>query len=176
MSRKTALRDAIAALERQEAVLGKEATRAAIEPLRAELASLEQGGWSRRSERLRLVTILFADVVGSTSIARDLDPEDIHSIMDPALAELTGIIEHHGGQVLQYAGDSVLAVFGARASNEDDPRAAVRAGLAVAAQSSVLAERIEKRFGIGGFSLRVGLHSGRVLLGAWAGAAWAGSR
>ena len=166
MSRKDVLREAIAALEDQEAVLGTDATQAAIAPLRAELASLEQGGWSRRSERLRLVTILFADVVGSTALARQLDPEDIHSIMDPALAALTELIETHGGQVLQYAGDSLLAVFGAHESSEDDPRIAVRAGLDVAARSSTLAEQIEARFRIPGFSLRVGLHSGRVLLGA----------
>lgn len=166
VSREKALRDAIDALERQSNILGADAVEAATAPLRAELETLESGGGARRSERLRLVTILFADVVGSTMLARRLDPEDIHSVMDPALERLTAVIGGHGGRVLQYAGDSLLAVFGAEASSEDDARLAVRAGLDVVAQSTELADRLETRFGVRDFSLRVGLHTGRVLLGA----------
>jgi len=57
--------------------------------------------------------ILFLDIVGSTTLSQHLDPEEISAVMDGALAQFAGIVEAHGGKVLKYAGDSVLAVFGA---------------------------------------------------------------
>ena len=82
------------------------------------------------SQKLRQVTILFLDIVGSTQLSRQLDPEDIHAVVGTMLARCTGIVEAHLGRVLQYAGDSVLAVFGADETREDDPERAIHAGLA----------------------------------------------
>ena len=55
------------------------------------------------------MTILFTDVAESTRLSQRLDPEDIHAVMDGVLQRFTSIVESHGGRVLQYAGDSLLA-------------------------------------------------------------------
>jgi predicted ATPase/class 3 adenylate cyclase len=165
MNNERALRQAIAALEQQASILGESAVAAAIAPLQAQLDELSRDGW-RRQQRLRLVTILFCDIVGSTKMARELDPEDIHALFDSALAELTQVIESHSGRVLQYAGDSILAVFGADVSQEEDPRLAIRAGLNMLSVAKQLGADARRTHGVSGFDIRIGVHSGRVLLGA----------
>ena len=75
------------------------------------------------------------DVVGSTRLSQHLDPEDVHAVMDTALERLTAIVRAHHGRVLQYAGDSLLAAFGADQALEDDAERAVRAGLAILAEA-----------------------------------------
>jgi class 3 adenylate cyclase len=65
-------------------------------------------GGAPERQTLRQVSVLFMDVVGSTTLSRALDPEDIHAVMDGLLARCTAQVEAHGGKVLQYAGDSLL--------------------------------------------------------------------
>ncbi|MGK5081491.1 adenylate/guanylate cyclase domain-containing protein [Janthinobacterium sp. HLX7-2] len=108
------------------------------------------------TQTLKQVTILFLDVVGSTTLARQLDPEDIHAVMDGALARCTAIVEAHRGRVLQYAGDSLLAVFGAAEAQEDDPERAVHAGLALLAEGRLQGKQVKLRHGHDGFDVRVG--------------------
>ena len=153
------LEAAIAALEGQRALLGDALVEAALGPMRARLASL-----SAVQER-KYVTILFLDVVGSTTLSQKLDPEDVHLVMDDALHHCTQIITAHQGRVLKYAGDSVLAVFGADEALEDDAERAVLAGLILLEVGRQHGERVLERFGHAGFNVRVGLHSGDVLLG-----------
>ena len=104
------IRTAIAALSAQRASLGDTVVDTALAPLLAQLAQLDAVAPAAQS--LRQVTILFLDVVGSTSVSQHLDPEDIHALMDGALGRCTAIVAAHGGRVLQYAGDSLLAGFG----------------------------------------------------------------
>jgi class 3 adenylate cyclase len=117
-----------------------------------------------RAER-RQVSVLFLDVVGSTEMVRVLDPEDAQAVLDDALAAFARSIAAHGGQVLQYAGDSVLAVFGTPRSREDDAERAVHAGLALLADARMRAPLIRQQHGVDGFDIRVGIHTGEVLLG-----------
>ena len=160
------LEASITALEAQRGELGDNVVDIAIEPLRARLDALRSKGWATdHSQRLKQVTVLFADIVGSTIMARQLDPEDIHAILDGTLASLTVIVENHHGRVLQYAGDSLLAAFGADESHEEDPENAVRAGLAFLEASQEIARDVEARHGLKGFNIRVGINTGRVLLG-----------
>ena len=159
------LQAGIAALESQRALLGDAVVEAALAPLRARLAALAAVQPAPATQTLKQVTVLFLDVVGSTSLSQQLDPEDIHAVMDGALARCTRIVESHRGKVLQYAGDSLLAVFGADESREDDPELAVRCGLALLAEGRALGEDIRRRHGHQGFDVRVGLHTGSVLLG-----------
>ena len=77
------------------------------------------------------MSILFLDVVGSTTLSQQLDPEETSAVMDGALARASALVEAHQGKVLQYAGDSLLAVFGAAEAREDDAERAVRCGLAL---------------------------------------------
>jgi class 3 adenylate cyclase/predicted ATPase len=118
---------------------------------------------------LRQVTILFLDVVGSTPLSQRLDPEQIHAVMDGALQRCTAVVQQHGGRVLQYAGDNLLAVFGAPVPpatvREDDTERAVRCGLALLAQGRQLGADVQRQHGHTGFDVRVGLHTGPVLLG-----------
>ena len=73
-----------------------------------------------REER-KVVTVLFADLVGFTSRAESLDPEDVHAILRPYHERLRSELERHGGTVEKFIGDAVMALFGAPAAHEDDP-------------------------------------------------------
>src|SRR5213082_3462637 len=85
---------------------------------------------SSRKER-KIVTVLFADLVGFTARAEQLDPEDVRAILTPYFARVRNEIEAFGGTVEKFIGDAVMAVFGAPVSHGDDAERAVRAGLGV---------------------------------------------
>ena len=126
----------------------------AVAPADAELA-----------RTLRMVSILFLDVVGSTSLSQVLDAEEVHSVKDGALAGFTVLVRAHGGRVLQYAGDSLLASFGAGEVREDDAERAVRCGLALLVEGRSVGQRVRSLHGHAGFDVRVDVHTGEVLLG-----------
>jgi class 3 adenylate cyclase len=79
----------------------------------------------------KVVTVLFADLVGFTSRAESLDPEDVDAILRPYHDRLRSELERHGGTVEKFIGDAVMALFGAPVAHEDDPERAVRAALAI---------------------------------------------
>ena len=83
-----------------------------------------------REER-KVVTVLFADLVGFTSRAERLDPEDVRAVLGPYWERLRGELERFGGTVEKFIGDAVMALFGAPVAREDDPERAVRAALAI---------------------------------------------
>ena len=93
-------------------------------------ASLAAPAPAQREER-KVVTILFADLVGFTSQAEQLDPEDVRATLSPYYAQLRDELERHGGTVEKFIGDAVMAVFGAPVAHEDDPERAVRAAFAI---------------------------------------------
>src|SRR4051794_29645071 len=84
----------------------------------------------RREER-KVVTVLFADLVGFTARAQKLDPEDVRAVLSPYWERLRGELEQVGGTVEKFIGDAVMALFGAPVAHEDDPERAVRAALAI---------------------------------------------
>ena len=95
-------------------------------------------------EERKVVTVLFADLVRSTSPAERMDPEDIRALLSPLYARLRAELERFGGTVEKFIGDAVMALFGAPVAHEDDPERAVRAALAI--RDWVLAEeRIQVR-------------------------------
>jgi class 3 adenylate cyclase/tetratricopeptide (TPR) repeat protein len=91
---------------------------------------LEQAAEPAREER-KVVTVLFADLVGFTSRAEQLDPEDVRAVLEPYHARLRTELERRGGTVEKFIGDAVMALFGAPTAHEDDPERAVRAALAI---------------------------------------------
>src|SRR5438105_5282833 len=111
-------------------------------------------------EERKVVTVLFADLVGSTSRAERLDPEDVRALLSAYYAKLRGELERHGGTVEKFIGDAVMAVFGAPAAHEDDPERAVRAALAI--RDAVAESEVD---------VRIAVHTGEALvaLGARAG-------
>ena len=164
------LQAAIAAFEAQRSVVGDAMVDMAIAPLRAKLAALTSPAVPaatipEASQALRQVSILFLDVVGSTTLSQRLDPEEISAVLDGALRRGTDTVETHAGKVLQYAGDNILAVFGAGEAREDDTERAVRCGLALLELGKTLGAEVRAAHDHDGFDVRVGIHTGAVLLG-----------
>src|ERR671924_338222 len=83
------------------------------------------------SRERKVVSVLFADLVGFTARAETLDPEDVEAILRPFHDRLRSELEQRGGTVEKFIGDAVMAVFGAPVAHEDDPERAVRAALAI---------------------------------------------
>jgi class 3 adenylate cyclase/tetratricopeptide (TPR) repeat protein len=107
-----------------------------------------------REER-KVVTVLFADLVGFTSRSEQLDPEDVRAVLAPYHARLRTELERHGGTVEKFIGDAVMAVFGAPIAHEDDPERAVRAALAI--RSWVTDEQQE-------LQVRIGVNTGEAIV------------
>jgi len=161
------LEAAISALQAQRSLLGDRVVESLLAAANAKLAALTSrpAPSSPPAPTLRQVTILFLDVVGSTALSQHLDPEAIGAVMDDALARGTVVVQAHAGKVLQYAGDSILAVFGADEAREDDAERAVRSGLALLELGKVLGAEVRAAHGHEAFNVRVGIHTGGVLLG-----------
>ena len=85
---------------------------------------------AHREER-RVVSVLFVDIVGFTSRAEQLDPEDVRSFLTPYYERVRGEIERHGGRIEKFVGDAVLGIFGAPVAHGDDAERAVRTALAI---------------------------------------------
>src|SRR6266704_42808 len=85
-------------------------------------------------EERRVVTIMFADIIGSTPLADRLDPEDMRAILVGYFNLMTEQIRRHGGTVEKYIGDAVMAVFGMPVAHEDDPDRAICAAALIRAR------------------------------------------
>jgi ABC-type oligopeptide transport system substrate-binding subunit/class 3 adenylate cyclase len=117
-----------------------------------------------REER-KVVTAVFADLVGSTALAEALDAEEAKLVLGEAIARIVHTVEDFGGTVKDLAGDGVLALFGAPVSHEDDAERAVRAALRIAHEVGAYGQEVSAAWGIAGFAVRVGVETGPVVLG-----------
>jgi predicted ATPase/class 3 adenylate cyclase len=106
-------------------------------------------------EERKVVTVLFADLVGFTSRAERMDPEEVRSLLRPYHARLRDELERFGGTVEKFIGDAVMAVFGAPLAHEDDAERAVRAALAI--RDWIADEQAE-------LQLRIGVNTGQALV------------
>src|SRR5919206_3387429 len=95
----------------------------------------------------RFVTVLFADVVGSTAMGEEVEPDTIAEIMNGAFSVFNSSVARFGGTVSRLMGDAVLAIFGAPIAHEDDPVRAVHAGLAILSTSKQYAEEVRRVHG-----------------------------
>jgi predicted ATPase/class 3 adenylate cyclase len=160
------LEAAIDELQGRRALLGDAATELIVGTLRDRLAVLDAGAVGLPpAQALKQVSVLFLDICGSTALSQRLDPEEVHAVIDGVLTGCTAIVGAHGGKVLQYAGDSLLAVFGAEGAQEDDAERAVRAGLQLLEEGRRHAELVRAKYAHEGFAVRAGVHTGGVLLG-----------
>ncbi len=107
----------------------------------------------------KVVTALFCDVTGSTSLGEQLDPEVLRGVLGRYFAEIRGVIERHGGTVEKFIGDAVMAVFGIPRVHEDDALRAVRAAAEIRERLPAVAAEVgvELRF-------RMGVNTGLVLM------------
>lgn len=109
------------------------------------------------AEERRIVTVVFADIEGFTSLAERRDPESVKELLDACFGRLVPVIEAFGGHVDKLIGDEVMATFGAPTAHEDDPERAVRAALAMAPALAEVDPDLR---------LRIGVNTGEVLAGA----------
>ncbi len=100
-----------------------------------------------REER-KIVTVVFADLVGFTARAETLDPEDVRALLAPYHAHLRSELERFGGTVEKFIGDAVMALFGAPVAHEDDPERAVRAALAIRDWAVEQGEELQVRIAV----------------------------
>ena len=116
------------------------------------------------SEERKVVTVLFADLVGFTSRSEQMDVEDVRGTLAPYHALLRNELEHHGGTVEKFIGDAVMALFGAPVAHEDDPERAVRAALSI----RTAIERLNDEQPGLDLHVRIGIDTGEafVVLGA----------
>jgi class 3 adenylate cyclase/tetratricopeptide (TPR) repeat protein len=121
-----------------------------------------------RQER-RVVTVLFADLAGSTALGERLDPEDVRELQGELFELINSEVERFGGTTEKFAGDAVLAVFGIPQAHEDDPERAVRAALAVRDSFVSFTDRVHGRHGAD-VGLRIGVNTGEVVAGREAAA------
>lgn len=118
------------------------------------------------SPRVRkTVTILFADVTGSTSLGETLDAEPLGRLMSRYFDEMSLVIGRHGGSVAKFIGDAVMAVFGIPLVREDDALRAVRAASEMRERLKVLNEELERDQGVT-IEVRTGVNTGEVVAGS----------
>jgi class 3 adenylate cyclase len=106
---------------------------------------------SNSTEERRIVTVLFADVSGSTELGEVLDPEDVRRLLSRYYSVARQSVEQHGGTVEKFIGDAVMAVFGLPTAHGDDPDRAIAAAIAIRdrVRSDVqLSDRLTIRFGV----------------------------
>ena len=115
------------------------------------------------SER-RPLTVLFADIAGSTAIAERMDPEDWTAIVSQAFARMNATVTRYDGTIARLMGDGVLAFFGAPVAHEDDPLRAVRCGLDMARAVDELSAELSAKEPIE-LKVRVGINTGPVVVG-----------
>jgi class 3 adenylate cyclase/tetratricopeptide (TPR) repeat protein len=114
-----------------------------------------------RSDERRIVTVVFADLVGFTTLSETLDPEQVKNLVDRCFQRLARDVTSFGGQVDKIVGDAIIALFGAPVAHEDDAERAVRTALRL--QETVAAYRAETGAPV---QLRIGVNTGEVLVGA----------
>jgi class 3 adenylate cyclase len=114
------------------------------------------------SDERKLVTVLFADIVGSSELAARHDPEPFRAMLSAFFDEMRQQIESYGGTVEKYAGDAIMAVFGVPTVHEDDAERAVRAAVAMRDALAQLNPMFEQEYGTR-LSIRIGIATGDVV-------------
>jgi class 3 adenylate cyclase/tetratricopeptide (TPR) repeat protein len=122
---------------------------------------------SSHGDARRIVTVLFADLVGFTGFAEALDPEQVKNVVDAAFERLVDDVTAFGGRVDKLLGDGILALFGAPVAHEDDAERAVRAALRMQRTLSRFVAESEPAVPL---RMRIGINTGEVLVGSLAGA------
>jgi class 3 adenylate cyclase/tetratricopeptide (TPR) repeat protein len=112
----------------------------------------------------KLVTVMFCDMEGYTTISRKLGPEGVYTLMDEVYEILIHMVNDFGGTVNELTGDGIMALFGAPIALEDAPQRAIRAALAIHREITRFSERMIPR-GIPPVRMRAGIHSGPVVVG-----------
>jgi len=111
------------------------------------------------------VTVMFCDMEGFTPLSEKLGPEGVYSLMDQVYEILIRKVHDYEGTVNELTGDGVMALFGAPIALEDAPQRAIRSGLAIQREITRFSERTRREKGIPPIRMRIGIHSGPVVVG-----------
>ena len=116
-------------------------------------------------QRRKVVTVIFADVVGSTALGERVDPETLRWAMQRWFGRMRDVVERHGGTVENYVGDAVMAVFGIPVAHEDDALRAVRAAAEMREEVAALRDELRRERGVE-LAVRIGVNTGEAVTGA----------
>lgn len=112
----------------------------------------------------KIVTVLFADIKGFTSLCENTPPEKVLTLLNSYLSEITAVIEHHHGVVDKYTGDSVMALFGAPLTRNNDAQNAIHTALAIQNAMTTL-NQANRAAGLAEIDAGIGVHTGLVVAG-----------
>jgi class 3 adenylate cyclase len=116
----------------------------------------------------RQLTVLFCDLVGSTQLSGQLDPEDLRAVVRAYQEAAAEVIQHYAGHIAQYLGDGLLVYFGYPTAHEDDARRAVHTGLGIVQAIAALNTSLTAQYGVQ-LAVRLGIHTGPVVVGVMGG-------
>jgi class 3 adenylate cyclase len=122
----------------------------------------QDSGAEERPHERKIVTVVFADVTGSTTLGERLDPEHLSEVMQTYFAAMREEIEAQGGTVEKFIGDAVMAAFGVPTAHEDDPARALRAGLRMLERLEAVNEGLARSHDVS-LQIRIGVNTGEVL-------------
>ena len=141
-------------------------------PLTQETPPLQPTSPSRTSHtpeaERRQLTVMFCDLVDSTKLSSQLDPEEYRNVVRAYQTACTEVIRRYDGYIAQLLGDGLLVYFGYPVAHEDDPLRAVRTGLGIVEALGALHNRLEQDKGIH-LAVRLGIHTGLVVVGEMGG-------
>ena len=112
--------------------------------------------------------MLFCDLVGSTQLSGQLDPEDLRAVVRAYQEAAAAVIQPYAGHIAQYLGDGLLVYFGYPAAHEDEARRAVHTGLGIVQAIATLNTRLAAQYGVQ-LAVRLGIHTGPVVVGEMGG-------
>ncbi len=125
-------------------------------------AAVSEAAASPPGQERRVVTLLFADVTGSTALGEQLDPERLHDVLDIYFSAMKEEIEAEGGTVEKFIGDAIVAGFGVPAAHEDDPSRALRAALRMQRRVPLINDSLQAEHQVT-LEIRIGINTGEVL-------------
>src|SRR5713101_1917288 len=131
------------------------------------LTVLASGLSAPEAER-RQLTVLFCDLVGSTQLSGQLDPEDLRAVVRAYQDAAAEVIQGYEGHIAQYLGDGLLVYFGYPTAHEDEARRAVHTGLGIVQAIAALNTRLTVQYGVQ-LAVRLGIHTGPVVVGVMGG-------
>ena len=118
----------------------------------------------------RQLTVLFCDLVDSTQLSSQLDPEDLRQVVRAYQETAAAVIQRFEGHIAQYLGDGLLVYCGYPRAHEDDAQRAVYTGLGIVEAVGTLNNQLQAEYGVA-LAVRLGIHTGPVVVGEWGG--WA---
>ena len=131
-------------------------------PEAEELCEAAEQGAPQSGER-RQLTVMFCDVVGSTTLSHERDPELVHEVLRSYQATCDAVVRRYEGRIARYVGDGVLAYFGHPRAHEDDARRGVKAGLDLLDGLQPVVDEVRERYDLD-LRIRVAVHTGLVVL------------